>query len=122
MTWLLVALGAAVGAPCRWVLDRAIEGRQAGVLPLGTLAVNVLGSLLLGVLLGSAVEGRGGEHLLALVGTGFCGAFTTFSTFAYETVVLVEERSSPIALASAVLGTVAGLGAAYAGWWLAGAG
>jgi CrcB protein len=120
VTWLLVAAGAAVGAPCRWLLDQAIQGRRARLFPLGTFTVNVLGSFALGVLAGAALEGAAGDRALALAGTGFCGAFTTFSTFAYESILLVEEHSSPVALLNLVLGVVVGLGAAYAGWWIAG--
>jgi CrcB protein len=120
MLWVLVAVGAAAGAPCRWLLDQALQGRRARPFPVGTFAVNVVGSFVLGALLGAGLEGTGGERLLALLGTGFCGAFTTFSTFAYETVVLAEEGSSPVALANLALSVVAGLAAAWAGWWLAG--
>jgi fluoride exporter len=122
MEWLLVAVGAAVGAPCRWLLDRAVQGRRGGVLPVGTLVVNVLGSLLLGALLAATLRVDGPEQLVALVGTGFAGAFTTFSTFAYETVVLLDEGSSAIALANVALGVTAGIAAAFGGWWLAGGG
>jgi fluoride exporter len=120
MEWLLVAVGAAAGAPCRWLLDQAVQGRRAGVLPVGTLVVNVLGSLLLGALLAATLGSDGREQLVALLGTGFAGAFTTFSSFAYETVVLLEDGSSAIALANVALGVVAGTAAAFAGWWLAG--
>jgi len=72
MTWWAVVLGAAVGAPCRYLLDRAV-GRP----PWGVLVVNLLGSLLAGVLAGAALVTGPAE---ALLGTGFLGAFTTAST------------------------------------------
>lgn len=72
MTLLLVALGAAVGAPARFAFALWIPGRRA------TLIVNVLGSALLGLLVDASAS------TVALLGTGFCGAFTTFSTFAVE--------------------------------------
>ena len=77
MTWLLVALGAAVGAPLRYAAGHLLDGR----LPRGTILVNWVGSLLLGWFSG---VGPGG-HLLALLGVGFCGALTTYSSFAVQT-------------------------------------
>jgi CrcB protein len=75
---LLVALGAAVGAPARWVAGRALDDTT----PWGTLLVNLVGSALLGWLVGHGVEGRP----LALVGTGFCGALTTYSAVTVKAV------------------------------------
>lgn len=118
--WLLIALGAAVGAPSRWLLDGYVQSRHDSVFPWGTLVINTLGSLLLGVLLGVSAEGDELVGLLALAGTGFCGAFTTFSTFAYETVVLAEEGSSPLGVLNVVGSVLAGLAAAFAGWAVAG--
>lgn len=118
MTALLVLLGAAVGAPSRWLLDQAVQGRHRGAFPVGTLVINVLGSLLLGVLLGAEASGSAGPSLVALAGTGFCGGFTTFSTFGYETVRLAEEGSYRAALTNVGASLVAGLLAAYAGWSL----
>ena len=79
---LLVGLGGVAGALARHLLGERIEENTAD-----TLAVNVLGSFLLGVL----VAVPAGSDLLLAAGTGFCGAFTTFSTFAYETVRLAES-------------------------------
>ena len=76
-TALLVALGAAVGAPLRYTAGRLLDGR----LPWGTVAVNLVGSFLLGLLAGLGLAGSG----LALLGTGFCGALTTYSSFAVQT-------------------------------------
>ena len=96
MTVLLVALGAAVGAVGRLLVARALPGRRA------TLAVNVLGSALLGLLVGPPAS------TYALLGTGFCGAFTTFSTFAVEA---VQSRSRGyVALSTALCLAAAALG------------
>jgi CrcB protein len=111
VTLLLVALGAAVGAPLRYLVDRAVQRRHDSVFPWGTFAVNVTGSFLLGVLVGGAVP----KSLLALLGTGLCGALTTYSTFGYETVRLVSEGSRTYAVLNAVASVVAGLGAAFCG-------
>jgi len=85
-----VAAGA-VGSVARFLLDRAVADRARGVFPWGTLVVNVSGSLLLGVITGLAFHHGLSKTGKVVLGTGFCGAYTTFSTFAFETVRLVEE-------------------------------
>ncbi|GAA2207568.1 fluoride efflux transporter CrcB [Nonomuraea monospora] len=115
MTLLLIVLGAAVGAPLRYLTDRAVQARHDTVFPWGTLTVNVAGSALLGFLTALPVEGG----VMALAGTGFCGALTTWSTLGYETVRLVEEDVRLYAVANAVASVMAGLGAAYCGAALA---
>lgn len=117
--WLLIALGAAAGAVSRWALDGYIQSRHDSAFPWGTFVINTLGSLALGVLLGASAEGEEQVHLLALAGTGFCGAFTTFSTFAYESVVLAEKGSSGVGVLYVGGSVVAGLAAAFAGWSVA---
>ncbi|MFI6758174.1 fluoride efflux transporter FluC [Micromonospora sp. NPDC050417] len=120
MTLLLVLAGGAVGAPCRFLVDRFASRLLGGTLPWGTLIVNVVGSLVLGLLagLGGSVPGWVGT----LLGTGFCGALTTYSTFSYETVRLAAGgpggRLRAVCNVAATL--VAGLGAAALGWWLGG--
>ncbi|KAA2264311.1 fluoride efflux transporter CrcB [Solihabitans fulvus] len=117
MTPLLVFLGAAVGAPLRYLTDRAVQSRHDTVFPLGTLAVNVVGSLILGLLVGagSALPGS----LLSLLGTGFCGGLTTYSTFSYETFRLVEQKSYFYAALNVLISLVAALAAASLGYALA---
>ncbi|WP_062216450.1 fluoride efflux transporter CrcB [Streptomyces sp. NBRC 109706] len=113
--YLLVALGGSVGAPLRYGVDRAIRARRDPLLPWGTFLVNVVGSLVLGLLTGAALAGAAGERLGLLLGTGLCGALTTYSTFSYEALRLVETGARR-ASAGYVLGSVAaGLGAAFAG-------
>ncbi|MFC7547354.1 fluoride efflux transporter CrcB [Plantactinospora sp. GCM10030261] len=111
MNLLLVALGAAVGAPLRYLVDRAVQTRHASVFPWGTLAVNVIGSALLGLVAGLPAD----PAVIALVGTGFCGALTTYSTFSYETLGLARAGDRWLALANVSLSVVAGLAAAYGG-------
>lgn len=119
MTALLVLVGAAVGAPSRWLLDQAVQSRHRGVFPLGTLVINVIGSLLLGLLLGAQTWGAAGPHLVSLAGTGFCGGFTTFSAFGYESVQLTERRLFGSAFVNVAGSLALGLLAAYAGWYVA---
>ena len=115
MSALLVALGAAVGAPLRYYTDRAVQSRTGSVLPWGTLTVNVAGSLLLGLVVGGARAGGVGDEVLAAVGVGFCGALTTYSTFGYETLRLVESGSRLYAFLNILLSLGVGFGAAGAG-------
>ncbi|NKQ51868.1 fluoride efflux transporter CrcB [Amycolatopsis sp. K13G38] len=115
MTVLLVAIGAALGAPLRYLTDRAIQARHDTVFPWGTFTVNIAGSAVLGFLTG--LPGNGAVS--AMLGTGFCGALTTYSTFSYETLRLAQERARFFALANIVASVVAGLGAAYCGLALA---
>ena len=106
MTAVLVALGAAVGAPLRYVLSRALDGR----FPTGMLLVNALGSGLFGVFAALSLSAGG----WALLGTGFCGGFTSYSTFAVQSV----ERPPGLATAYVVATTVLSVGACAAGWGL----
>ena len=110
MTVLLVAAGAAVGAPLRYLVDRFVQRRTGAALGWGTLTVNVAGSFGLGV-----VSQTAGERLALLLGVGFCGAFTTWSTLGYETVRLAEEQSARRAGLNMGLSIVAGVGAAALG-------
>lgn len=114
LPYLLVAAGAAVGAPLRYLTDRAVQSKHDSLFPWGTFTVNVTGSLILGVLTGAILSGTGSD-LRLLIGTGLCGALTTYSTMSYETVRLLEQRARFFALAN-LLGTiVAGIGAAVLG-------
>ncbi|MBA3277567.1 MAG: fluoride efflux transporter CrcB [Geodermatophilaceae bacterium] len=112
---LLVALGSGLGAPARYLLHRFIQQRHQRVLPWGTSAVNISGSLLLGLLFGGAARWGLDQRVLAAVGTGFLGSYTTFSTFTWETVRLVENRAYLAAVANVALSLVAGLAAISAG-------
>ncbi|MGP4003172.1 fluoride efflux transporter CrcB [Streptomyces sp. 8N706] len=119
MNWLLVVAGAAVGAPLRYLADRAVQARHASFFPWGTFAVNVAGSLVLGAVTGAVSAGAASSQVQLLLGTGLCGALTTYSTFSYESLRLAE-RGMPLSAAANVAGSVAaGLGAAVGGRELA---
>lgn len=102
-----------MGAVLRYVVDTMVVERTDGVFPWGTLVVNVTGSLLSGLLSGLALYHAFPATPRVVLVTGFCGAFTTFSTFTFETVRLIEEGA--VAEAALNLGTtvvVSGLAAA----------
>ncbi|RFU87340.1 fluoride efflux transporter CrcB [Streptomyces triticagri] len=115
MNWLLVIIGGAVGAPLRYLTDRTVQSRHDTVFPWGTFAVNLAGCLILGLLTGAALAGAASSHWQLLLGTGLCGALTTYSTFSYETLRLLETRARFYALANVTASVVAGAGAAFAG-------
>ena len=115
MSLLLVIAGAAIGAPLRYLADRAIQARHDTVFPWGTFTVNVLGSLILGIVAGAVTAGAASPQVQLALGTGFCGALTTYSTFSYETLRLLEDDARLFAAANVVASIVAGLGAAFLG-------
>ncbi|MFJ7157588.1 fluoride efflux transporter CrcB [Streptomyces sp. NPDC101118] len=118
-TWVLVAVGGAVGAPLRYLTDRAVQSRHDSVFPWGTFTVNAVGSLVLGVLTGAVLAGRAGGALQALLGTGLCGALTTYSTFSYETLRLAERGWRFLAAANAAASVLVALGGVHLGLELA---
>ncbi|MEV0913561.1 fluoride efflux transporter CrcB [Streptomyces sp. NPDC049967] len=119
MNWLLVIAGAALGAPLRYLTDRAVQSRHDTVFPWGTFTVNVTGCLVLGLLTGAVTAGAASSHVQLLLGTGLCGALTTYSTFSYETLRLAEDGARFYAAANVVASVVAGLGAVFVGVTLA---
>jgi len=121
VNWVLVIVGGMVGAPLRYLTDRAVQSRHGAAFPWGTFAVNVVGCLILGVLTGAAAAGAASSHLQLLLGTGLSGALTTYSTFSYETLRLAESGARLHAAANAVVSVAAGLGAVFAGVAAAGA-
>jgi fluoride exporter len=115
VTPLLVVAGAVVGAPLRLLADRIAVARRGRATGLGTLTVNVVGSAVLGLVLGLAAAPA---WVVTLVGTGFCGTLTTFSTFGWDVVRLVEERAVLRAAGYAAATLLLGLGVAAAAYLL----
>lgn len=115
MNLALVLLGAAVGAPLRYLTDRAVQRRHDTLFPWGTFSVNVIGSFVLGAVIGAARAGAVPQQVQLGLGVGFCGALTTYSTLSYETLRLAETGARFFAAANVVASIVAGLGAAFVG-------
>lgn len=119
MTTLWVALAAALGAVLRYLLDRAVQHRYPSPLPLGTVVINVSGSLALGFVTGMALHHGWSSTAVAVLGTGLLGGYTTWSTFIWESIALAENHR-PRTAGSNVVGSLAvGLGAAAVGLGLA---
>ena len=117
-TAVLVLGGGASGAPTRYLADRWIQSRHRARFPFGTLAVNLAGCFVLGLLAGGVAHGGWSTHTYALLGTGFCGGLTTFSTFTVEIADLRRARLPLRAVGYVVLSVAAGIALAQLGWLL----
>ncbi len=116
MTPLLwVALGSGLGAPARYLLDRAVQARHERIFPWGTLVINISGAFALGLLVSLSLHHDVAGWVLPAVGTGFLGGYTTFSTFTWETLRLVEDGAFAGAASNIVASTGVGLAAAGLG-------
>ncbi|UHA74313.1 fluoride efflux transporter CrcB [Paenibacillus sp. 481] len=111
MSWLWVGLGGAVGAWCRYYIGIVALRRWNGDFPWGTWIINMLGSALLGFMF--TVQLSLPQSIYLLMGIGFCGAFTTFSTFCYEAVVLIQRGKAKVAFLYVGSSTIIGFGVAY---------
>jgi len=114
MIALMVALGAAAGAPFRYLIDRSFQARHKTIFPYGTLTANVSACLALGLVTGTATA-TSPPQVAALIGIGLAGALSTLSTFSYQTLRLAEERFPFVALAYVLVTVAAGFAAAAAG-------
>lgn len=117
LTWFALALGAAIGAPTRFAVDRFFVRRKGTDFPFGTLTVNLVGSFILGLLTGVTVSLAIGESndwklVVALIGTGFCGSLTTFSGWTSQ---IFDLSRLPVRWT----GTFYGLGSVICGFALA---
>lgn len=118
---LAVALGlaAALGAVCRYLVDQVVQHQHDQTFPWGTFVINVSGSLLLGLSTGLALHHGLPPVPTALIGVGFLGGYTTWSTFLWETLALAEAGAVRQATANVVGSLAVGLAAAAAGFGLA---
>ena len=95
---LVVGLAGSAGAVARYLLDGAVQDRTSGSFPYGTWTVNIVGSLILGIVGAVALRHAGTADLKAIAGSGFCGGLTTWSTASWETVRLIEARNTRTAV------------------------
>jgi fluoride exporter len=93
LAWVAFVAAGAVGAMARYVIDHAVGGRMKGVFPWGTFVINITGSFLFGFVTGLGLSHGFPRVPRVVLGTGFCGAYSTFSTFTFETARLLEEGS-----------------------------
>lgn len=121
MNLLSVGVGGAVGAVGRYLLTAAVHRALPPTFPYGTLTVNLVGSLAVGVLSGVfAARADSRDHVLQLfLIAGVCGGFTTFSAFSADTFRLIERGAMGAAAANVVLQVAASLAAVFAGFWFA---
>jgi len=115
MTVLLLGLAGGVGAAARFVVDGLVRARLKTALPWGTILINVSGSLVLGFLAGLMMRGQAPESLYLVLGTGFLGGYTTFSTASLETIRLIQSGRTGLALVNGVGSMAASVLAAAAG-------
>lgn len=113
--WVAIAAAGAVGAPLRYVIDGALSGRVRTVFPFGTLAVNVTGSFVLGLITGLVLYHAFPANCRLIIGVGLIGAYTTFSTFTFETASLIERGEMRLAAWNVAGSVVLGAAAAAAG-------
>jgi CrcB protein len=116
---LVVGIGGSLGAMSRYMVDGTIQDRSTGSLPVGTLTVNLAGSVVMGFVTGLFVFAGISHEWVAVIGTGFCGGLTTWSAASWETVRLIEERELSSAVVTALGGLVASCLMAGAGFLLA---
>lgn len=119
VTILLLGLAGGLGAGTRFVVDGLIRSRLRTALPAATIAINVTGSFLLGLVAGAVIVHAAPPELQAIAGTGFLGGYTTFSTASFETVRLVQSGRTGLALLNGIGTAVAAIAAAAGGLALA---
>ena len=120
MTVLLLGVAGGVGAAVRFLVDGLIRARLKTALPWGTILINVSGSLVLGFLAGLMMRGAASGSLYLVLGPGFLGGYTTFSTASLETIRLIQSGRTGLALingvgsmAACVLAAAAGVGLSF---------
>ena len=118
MTVLLIAVAGAFGAAARYLTDGAVRTRWPSVFPWGTLAVNLAGSFLAGMVMAAVRGGDVAPGLATAITVGFCGALTTFSTFSFDTLRLVEQQAVVVAALNGLANIGGSVLFAAAGWAL----
>lgn len=112
---LLVGVGGAAGSLFRYILSRLLTSEVPFTFPYGTFAVNIIGCLLIGVIYGLGLKELSSSSMRLLLGTGFCGGFTTFSSFSLEFLLLLREGHANLAFLYAAASMILGLSAVWLG-------
>jgi CrcB protein len=115
LTIVLIGLAGGLGAGTRFVVDGLVLSRLRTALPVGTIAINITGSFLLGLVAGAVIVHAAPPELQLITGTGFLGGYTTFSTASFETVRLIQSRRTGLALLNGIGTAVVAVAAAAAG-------
>lgn len=122
MHWLWIALGGGLGSVLRFWLQGRVQGAFPGLFPMGTLAVNLIGSAVIGFLggcFGSASPADGPAHLRLFLMVGILGGFTTFSSFSFENLYLLRSGEGRLAAIYLIASNVLGVALAFGGFALA---
>lgn len=106
---LLVGLGGFIGSSLRYIMTVVVNQRTAFQFPLATFSINVIGSFVIGIVLGVASKGSMDENIRLFFATGICGGFTTFSAFSAENLKMIQEGEMATALLYILLSVVFGL-------------
>ncbi|KEK21099.1 chromosome condensation protein CrcB [Bacillus manliponensis] len=114
MSWILVGIGGFFGAIARFFINNVTKEKYGTHFPYGTLFVNIFGSFLLGLLYGAQVS----TAWMLLCGTGFLGAFTTFSTFKLEVVQAMHKRESKLVITYVISSYLCGITSAFIGFYI----
>ncbi|MCU7694248.1 fluoride efflux transporter CrcB [Haoranjiania flava] len=117
-TIFLIGIGSFIGGVCRYMVSVAMQNRLSTILPYGTLVVNVLGCLLIGIVFAFFEKQPSNQEWKLFLATGVLGGFTTFSAFSNETIILL--RNGQLGLAAMYIGAsvLSGLAATYLGYWV----
>jgi len=115
---LLVFLGGGFGSSLRFVIGKYLNNPETGI-PYGTFAANIIGSLLIGIILGLAVKNESlSQNTVLFLATGFCGGFTTFSSFAYENHIFLKTGDFMSFAIYTIASFILGFAAVFFGMWL----
>ncbi|WP_330252850.1 fluoride efflux transporter CrcB [Nocardia sp. NBC_00565] len=113
MNWIMVIIGASIGAPARYLVDRYVQTRLASTFPAGTFTVNLIACALLGLLTGATNVTAVPETFQHLIGPGLCATLSTYSTFTFETLRLTQTGKHLTAATYAAASITTGLVTAY---------